>query len=460
MGRHTGRLEEEAEVAVAQVHAFMAAGIVFMAAIGGIFVYTHSAGSAVEQTRHAEAAQAVDAATLLELLVRDPGAGWGGGIVTRLGLANENGTALNATRLAQLQTQGGAGTIDADQARTALGLPQHAGIRLQVEPLDSAIVLDGMLAGKQVLYIGDWTAVAGITLGIGQGTLANANAQLNLTMAANGLLERNALAATGADFDNRMHIAVGAPTILVQVTTLPNVQLPLLTVLGIPLAQGDVLHDGKTYIDAVLPGKLATGGYDVLVVGSGVDQSALTGTGVQAAIASFVRGGGDLVVLGSASTNVNWLQALASVTVHPASGALAAATPEHPILSVPNELPWPTYPLPTTAWAVDPTAFDAALMQGTRTALVTSQPEPGMGRIVLTMLQPRLVAQQLGVPAATQLLQNLLLEQRTVEGAHVVFGDELPGTVTVSSAQRTALLDVEGTLVPVRLTLWAWATQD
>lgn len=457
--------KKSGEEGVAQLYGFLVGGFVFVAAVAGVVVWGSLAGS--DPMPGEQAAQEVDAEGLASLLVGSPGAGWADpDAVSLLGLGGVNGS-LDAAHVALLQNGGIAaadnGFVDYDEAVAALGLDPNSGFRLNIVPLDpEALLREHDFSHVKALYIGDWTSVASITLPVGQGTIANANTQLNLTMAANTALERSVLDSLGVEFDNQVHFTLGTPTILVQITTFPDVKLPLLSVLGLTLWDGDVVYDNKQYLDSVLPSKLSTGGYDLVVIGSGIDHSTLTSNAVKNSIDTFVRAGGTLMVMGSPGGNFNWMQPILSVSAASVSGAVTAVDAGHAILDTPWDLNWASYPTQGLAWNLGtPANFENVLMQGGQPVLTLSKPGTiGSGTVFLSSIQPRLVAQQLGSAEAEDYMFNMLLykDEAQVGNYSLAFGEEPPSGIPVSSAVRTTTIDDGGLLVPVRIELLVWAT--
>lgn len=454
------------EAAAAQVVAFLAAGAIFVAATGGLLAWTYL--SADDAPRVEQAAQDVDADALLDLLVASQGAGWANpDTLQRLGLANANGS-LDGAHVALLNRAGLTaqpnGLVDYDEAHAAFGLPTGGGFHLRLTPLSFEEALqDYDLTHHKALYIGDWASIASITLPLNNATIANANAQLNLSMAAATLWEREVLRQVGVEFDNQVHLTLTTPTVLVQITTIPNVKIPLLTHLALPLWDGDVLFDNKQYLDSVLPGKLANGGYDLIVVGAGIDHNTLTSNAVKGSIEDFVRDGGTLMVFGASGGNYNWMQPIFDVSATTTSGPVQAPDAGHDVLDTPWTLKWPAYDSQGLAWTLgQPSAFDHALVQGGKPVLAISKPGTvDDGMVFLSTFKASTIGNALGAQEAQNLMFNMLLYRFVpdVDADGFVFGPPAPTGQPVSSATRVVGWDVPGLgVVPVRADLLAWGT--
>jgi hypothetical protein len=458
-------VRQEGEDAIGQVYGFMVGGILFIAALTAIFAFVEGAGKEPVGARTAE--QSVDAGNLLSLIVGSTGSGWSDpDSLARFGLLNETGSSLDPGHLYLLN----ADTVDAvnndlleyEEARAALGLSGLSGFRLAVTALDYEEALKQHdFSHIKALYIGDFNSLATVTLDVGQGTIVNANIGLNTSMGANTGLERTVVDSIGVDFDNQVHLTPLTPSIVVQITTLPPVTTPLLTHLGLTVWDGDVLYDNKQYLDAVLPGKLSLGGYDLLVLGSGIDHSTLTANSVKNSIDAFVRAGGTLMVFGSPGGNFNWMQPIMDLSAASVSGAVTAADPDHPVLALPWALDWDNYPTNDLAWTIGiPSNFQNILVQGGKPVVAVSNDGAiGSGNVFLSSIQPRAVAQNLGADEAAHFMFNMLLYDRdSAEDPTIVFGPDPPEGTPVSSARRTAVVVDEGIEIPVRIELLAWAT--
>lgn len=119
---------------------------------------------------------------------------------------------------------------------------------------------------------------------------------------------------------------------------------------GTQAQPGDVFPDTKKVMNNDLPARLlhadGTPNYDVtnvLVIGSGVDQNAMTSQSAKGTIRDWVVGGGTLIVFGSDEGNVNWLEPLFHSAIRAASGGISVPDISHPILHTPDELDDPAH---------------------------------------------------------------------------------------------------------------------
>jgi hypothetical protein len=113
---------------------------------------------------------------------------------------------------------------------------------------------------------------------------------------------------------------------------------------------GDVFPDTKKAMNNDLPARLlnadGTPNYErtnVLVVGSNVDQNAMTSQSAKGTIRDWVVGGGTLIVFGSGDGNVNWLEPLFHSAIRSGSGPISTPDISHPILHTPDVLDDPAH---------------------------------------------------------------------------------------------------------------------
>ncbi len=452
----------------AQVLALLTAGLLF---IGIISVLLFQAAQPGKDSSLGAANDAAgrdrDADTLAQLLAGSAGAGWAGGAdsAQRLGLLAANGSALDPARIAALQGASNTaslanGKLDYPDARTGLGLAPGQDFHLRITQTATSGSSGVILNGVRTAYIGDWTSLASVTvpLGTSQQIQDAAQTKLNLTMFATTATERDMLKGLGLTFNNRVYLGPLAPTVLVDLPT-PIPDAPILTYLNLPLIQGDVYPDIKSYIDANLPGRLAN--YDLLVIGSGIDQSTLTASAVKNGIGNWVLAGGRLMVLGSDSSNYQWLQPIFQSSVASVSGAVTAASPIPAALTTPFNLAWATYNTHNLAWDIKKTGggahyndFDHLVTQGGYDVLAISHKGGfGNGYVVLSSFRPR----ELSSTEASHLMTNLIQYKGAPQNYTVDYGPAIPTDLPVSGAQRTAIVwDPIAGRTTLRLDLFVW----
>jgi hypothetical protein len=119
---------------------------------------------------------------------------------------------------------------------------------------------------------------------------------------------------------------------------------------GAQAQPGDVFPDTKKFMNEDLPKRLLDSAgaprYDlsnVLVVGSKVDQNAMTSASAKQTIRDWVLGGGTLIVFGTTEGNVNWLEPLFHSAIRGGGGAISVPDISHPILHTPDELDDPAH---------------------------------------------------------------------------------------------------------------------
>ncbi|MEA3202849.1 MAG: hypothetical protein QOI63_515 [Thermoplasmata archaeon] len=444
--------------AVGQVIAFLAAGIIFVGATGAILVTSRGGGSN-DHGSH-EATQQTSADRLGDLLTTSSGIGWAAGNdhLGRLGLRATNGSGLQESSLDAMRGAFFASSsddkVDYNDARASLGLTGTQDFHLRIYPVGMASVYKAGDSRQRTAYIGDWLSMASVTVPLSTPEVEQAAAQqaFNTTMVAATASERLALKGLGLHFLDRIYIGVAAPTVLVPM--LPIGTQPLLTALGQAYIDGDVYPDVKSYLDANLAGRLAN--YDLLIVGSGVDQSAMTASAVKNAIRDWVLAGGTLLVLGSANLNYQWLQPLLSTGVQTANGIATAPDPSHPLLREPHVLDWQRYNNHNVGWS-PATGFSHVVVKGGQDVLAISDDGAfGSGRIILTTYQPREIAAAISQKEAENFIENVVLYTDHTH-LYLEYGPTQPDLTPVAVAVRQSYLydEVLGQ-VPVRIEVHFW----
>ena len=187
--------------------------------------------------------------------------------------------------------------------------------------------------------------------------------------------------------------------------------------------------------------------YQLLVIGSDVDQKALTAAEVKYGIRDYVQTyGGRILVLGG-DQNQQWLQPLFHAGMTWASNGLSNPDPTHPLLTTPNELDWQSYDETITdkmAWefsgGTDDRLFDMVVGTGDDEHLLSVSRAGAFGAaeggIILTAYLPWKLseAERMGFLANAITFghyHHLYLEM----------GPEVPTDVPVASASRTAIME-------------------
>jgi hypothetical protein len=284
-------------------------------------------------------------------------------------------------------------------------------------------------------------------------------------MVAGTIYERQALRSLGVDFTDRVYITAGNPAILVDYA-FPLPDKPLMTVLntlyGITILEGDVYPDDKTYLEAVLAGRLSQ--YDVIVVGSGVDHSKLTKNAIKDGVRDWVLAGGTLIVLGSADKSTSWLSPLLNAGISTVNGAPIAPDIGHPLLNEPNELDWVSYDTHDSGWDIQDTGgvaayddFSHVVIQGAEDVLAVSKAGSfGDGRVILTSYYPRDISPSISQTEANHFIENMV-SYADRSALYLDYGGTVPVDETVALAVRQSWLwdDVYGQ-VPVRVEVLTW----
>lgn len=223
-------------------------------------------------------------------------------------------------------------------------------------------------------------------------------------------------------------------------------------------AGGDIFPDIKKALNDDLSsyliaanGAATLANYDVIVVGSDVDQNAMTSAAAKQSIRDWVYAGGFLIVLGSAAQAVQWLEPIFHSGIQSASGGVLNPDGTNPLLHVPNELHYLSYVNNNLTWhytGSDGSFFEHILTQGGNDVLSTSNPGAfGSGRVLLTSYEPYNLTGsgatgacdptnvQPDCPALNMLHNFLTLSYADL---YLDFGPPIPNGVHVGSVQRLA----------------------
>jgi hypothetical protein len=206
---------------------------------------------------------------------------------------------------------------------------------------------------------------------------------------------------------------------------------------------------------------------NVLIVGSNVQQTALTSASFKYTISNWVYGGGTLIVLGSNLHTVEWLQPLKGGTLNNATGAIGSPDPTNPLLNTPEILPWQSYGAPAAAWLVNSPYYQPVIMSGAAGAgglpstLAISKPGAfGGGTVILTSYLPYNLLPgvlQNGVPEGTRFLHNLLSEAYSI--LYVDYGPSIPPGAEVAADTRLALVPhpyVKGAMLQIDVVFYTF----
>lgn len=184
-----------------------------------------------------------------------------------------------------------------------------------------------------------------------------------------------------------------------------------------PAQPGDVFRDLKSDLDGSLPNRLLGDTpmapadrkcqgqvaykptYDtvsVLVVGSNVAHNSMTSADAKYALCEWVLGGGTLIVFGSASQQVQWLQPVFHAAITSSSTGVSTPDQSHPILNRADALAYDGYDTNGQVWSFNgQTAANQAnlltnvVAAGADTTLSISNPGAfGEGTVILTTWLP------------------------------------------------------------------------
>lgn len=206
--------------------------------------------------------------------------------------------------------------------------------------------------------------------------------------------------------------------------------------------------------------------FDLLLIGSDVDQNAFTASEVKHGIRDYVNvHGGRIVVLGG-QTNTNWLQPLFHVGIRTASPGVSTPDVTHPLLTTPNALDWQGYDYGNTAWDFtgggDASLFNMVVGSGGSEHILSASRQGAFdangaeGVVMLTTYLPWTMPET----EALRFVANVLMYGRY----HYLFmdyGPAVPDHVPVASVSRTAVMDKtrspDESFVEMGLVLYVWA---
>jgi hypothetical protein len=242
--------------------------------------------------------------------------------------------------------------------------------------------------------------------------------------------------------------------------------------------RGDVIPDNKDLIQDELKDRLQdpAGNPDlsevnVLILGSEVDHSALQSAQIENQVAPWVLAGGYLIVLGTHSTNTQWLNSLYHLGIHSSGGGVLFNDEHHPVLHEPNELDYTQFDPQGQAWQYTGSGADsfATVAQTTGSGppdsiLAISDPGAfGEGNIVFTSWFPYDLLHEgpgVGYDQGLFFVDNLLNlgRHRTL---YLDYGPEMPQNAPVNPGVARSFMDISqvweeyGTVV-MTVILWVF----
>lgn len=204
--------------------------------------------------------------------------------------------------------------------------------------------------------------------------------------------------------------------------------------------------------------------FDLLVIGSDVDQNALTSAEVKHAIRDFVEVyGGRILVLGG-QQNINWLQPLFHVATRDSATGVGTPDTTHPLLTVPNELDYSSYEPKDKVWDLGGQStglFQKVVGTGDAAALAVTIPDAfgtdgANGAIILTTYLPYKMSTDEGL----SFFANALVYGKYAQ-LYIDYGPEVPVHGSqVAAARRTATMDatVDGSqeFVDMSIIVYVW----
>lgn len=449
---------------------FAIAGAILVTVIGTALVVVQDGGSG-QGSRHENTRQQAD--SILDLFVDSKGAGWesGADAATQVGLLNHNGSGLDLSRM---QTYKGAlyeatlnGKMDYEESLVLLGMdPQGpAHFHLRVAPVGLLTVLTEDLGRIRTAYVADTlnfdTAVT-VASGTDVEMAGDARLAYSLHLDLLTVQERAAIRELGLGFDDLLHVKdAGIQVDLGLLGTQPIED----AVFDTSVLLGDVFPDQKQYLDNVLHARLDA--YEILIIGSNVDHSALTSEHVKSKVTEWVHAGGTLIVFGSDSKSFKWLESTMGVGIETVNGGAFAPDVDHPILREPYALDWPAYDTFEQAWGGknDKSSggksfdelFQHVIQDDDGDVLAISRDGAfGAGTVFLTTFRPADIAHHINLRESMNLINNIVVyTDRSY--LFLDYGPAPPRDAAVGAAARSShVWDERYGQVPVRVTVLTW----
>lgn len=204
--------------------------------------------------------------------------------------------------------------------------------------------------------------------------------------------------------------------------------------------------------------------YQYVVIGSEVSQTALTPSQTKEGIAAWVQAGGNLIVLGTYTSQSNWLQPIYQAAQANANGGITAPDATNPILVSPERLSYDMYLDRGRAWNIKSTEpFTHVLTRGSSgtsvddTLAYANPGSLGNGTVILTSYMPGSLTAPQDDIEAKRLLHNLLSQGYTM--LFLDYGPQIPSGVPVGSSDRLVAVphpNVPGAVVEVKLVMYVF----
>lgn len=203
--------------------------------------------------------------------------------------------------------------------------------------------------------------------------------------------------------------------------------------------------------------------FDLLVVGSNVDQNEMTPSEIKNAIADYtVEYGGRVVVLGG-EQDTNWLQPIYHAAVRDGSSGVAAPDTTHPLLNTPNEIAYDTFETNDKVWEFNSDAEDAFnmvvgsvdghVLTASKAGALSAEGQDGV--VMLTTYLPYTMEDD----QALRFLANVITYGRYYY-LYLDVGPAVPDGDAVASVIRTATMDKtrdhSGSYTEMGFTLYVW----
>lgn len=205
--------------------------------------------------------------------------------------------------------------------------------------------------------------------------------------------------------------------------------------------------------------------YDMVIIGSAVDNSAFTPNDVKEAVRDYVDKYGGRIMITGPATNVQWLDRLFNAGIAGASGGVSTPDTTHPLLTLPNPLDYTSYQR-GNVWTFggdDADLFHAIISQPSNGAHVLSVSRQGAwgsggtneGSVILSAYLPH----EMSAEESRRFFANGISYGK-FHHLYLEAGPAVPTREAVASATRVATMNMyrtgEPNYIEMAFVLYVW----